>query len=95
MVQLTEKKNGNAVIGFAVGDMPMKAFEEFESFNKREFNGCRWMAIKMLMEKSKTIDIVQGMFEEQISRIYQEVEDLKEQIEATQEKRVRPQVLGE
>ena len=80
MVKTTEDKNGNVKIYFGVGDMPMKVYEEFENFTKRNFGGCRWMAIKSLKDFYDARKDVMYLIEE-LENLKQEVLNIKPQPE--------------
>jgi len=77
MVKTTEDKNGNVKIYFGVGDMPMKVYEEFENFTKREYGGCRWMAIKSLKDFYEARKDVMYLIEE-LENIKQELFNIKD-----------------
>jgi len=53
MVKITEDDKGNVKVYFGVGDMPMKVYEEFNDYSKKEFGDVRWMAIKQLLDIAK------------------------------------------
>jgi len=92
MVKLTEKENGQTVIYFGVGDMPMNTFEEFENICKREFGGCRWMFIKTLLEAKKCLDTVEASYDNSFDAIYKDVLELRTRIENLEQNTVEPEL---
>lgn len=91
---VNETKNGSIEIGFGVGGMPLKQFEEFEAYNKRYHNGCRWMAIVTLLEKARTVDLVSTMVEAQLGELTYRIEELEAQLNSLQSSETKSGVLG-